>query len=86
MTYGNETAREHPTDTSSLRIIFMAGSQLGADLCVRATETFGPVLYNLYGSTEVAYATIGTPDELARYVQPPRGWLARIAWRVRAVF
>ena len=60
-----EAAADHPVDTSSLRIVFLAGSQLGADLCVRATETFGPVLYNLYGSTEVAYATIGTPEELA---------------------
>lgn len=60
-----EAAAEHRTDTSSLRIVFLAGSQLGADLCVRATEAFGPVVYNLYGSTEVAYATIGTPDELA---------------------
>jgi fatty-acyl-CoA synthase len=60
-----EAYAEEPTDTSSLRIVFMAGSQLGADLCLRATAAFGPVLYNLYGSTEVAYATIGTPDELA---------------------
>ncbi len=60
-----EASAGHHRDTSSLRIVFMAGSQLGADLCVRATEIFGPVLYNLYGSTEVAYATIGTPDELA---------------------
>ncbi|MFL6023279.1 MAG: acyl-CoA synthetase [Marmoricola sp.] len=60
-----EASAEHRRDTSSLRIVFMAGSQLGADLCLRATEAFGPVLYNLYGSTEVAYATIGTPDELA---------------------
>ena len=49
----------------SLRIVFTSGSQLGSDLCVRATEVLGPVLYNLYGSTEVAYATIGTPEELA---------------------
>ncbi|MCW2855589.1 MAG: Plipastatin synthase subunit [Marmoricola sp.] len=52
-------------DLSSLRIVFVAGSQLGADLCTRVTEAFGPVVYNLYGSTEVAYATIGTPAELA---------------------
>jgi fatty-acyl-CoA synthase len=51
-------------DTSSLRIIFLSGSQLGADLARRATEAFGPVLYNLYGSTEVAYATIATPEDL----------------------
>jgi fatty-acyl-CoA synthase len=54
-----------PASAEALRIIFVGGSQLGGDLCVRATATFGPVLYNLYGSTEVAYATIGTPDELA---------------------
>jgi fatty-acyl-CoA synthase len=28
-------------------------------------DRFGPVLYNLYGSTEVAAATIATPDDLA---------------------
>ncbi|MFI6168570.1 acyl-CoA synthetase [Nocardia sp. NPDC051052] len=52
-------------DFSALRIIFVAGSQLGADLCVKVTEAFGPVVYNLYGSTEVAYATIATPADLA---------------------
>lgn len=52
-------------DLGSLRIAFVAGSQLGADLCNRVTEAFGPVIYNLYGSTEVAYATIATPEELA---------------------
>ncbi|RZI91715.1 MAG: hypothetical protein EOO67_10095, partial [Microbacterium sp.] len=50
----------------NLRIVFSSGSALGADLCVRATEVLGPVIYNLYGSTEVAYATIGTPADLAR--------------------
>jgi acyl-CoA synthetase (AMP-forming)/AMP-acid ligase II len=51
-------------DTSSLRIIFVSGSALGADLARRATEAFGPVVYNLYGSTEIAYATIATPEDL----------------------
>ena len=51
-------------DLSELRIIFVAGSQLGAALCTRATEAFGPVLYNLYGSTEVAYATVAKPEDL----------------------
>ncbi|WIM86782.1 AMP-binding protein [Candidatus Mycobacterium wuenschmannii] len=58
------TPRAH-RDLSALRIIFVAGSQLGSALCIRATRGFGPVLYNLYGSTEVNYATIATPDELA---------------------
>jgi fatty-acyl-CoA synthase len=52
-------------DLSALRIIYMSGSQLGVDLARRATAAFGPVLYNLYGSTEIAYATIATPEDLA---------------------
>ena len=52
-------------DFSKLRIIYVSGSQLGADLCRRATEMFGGVLYNLYGSTEIAFATIATPSDLA---------------------
>ena len=50
---------------AALRIIFVAGSQLGAGLCMAAQRVFGPVVYNMYGSTEVAYATIATPDDLA---------------------
>ncbi|HUZ30413.1 MAG TPA: acyl-CoA synthetase [Solirubrobacteraceae bacterium] len=51
-------------DTSSLRIIFLSGSQLPADAAKRAIEAFGPIIYNLYGSTEIAYATIATPEDL----------------------
>jgi fatty-acyl-CoA synthase len=51
-------------DLSALRIIFVAGSQLGSALCTRAMAAFGPVVYNLYGSTEVAYATVATPGDL----------------------
>ena len=51
-------------DTSALRIIFVSGSALGTDVAQRATDAFGPVIYNLYGSTEIAYATIATPDDL----------------------
>ncbi|WP_090422808.1 AMP-binding protein [Mycobacterium europaeum] len=52
-------------DLSSLRIVFVGGSQLGAALATRALEALGPVVYNMYGSTEVAYATIATPADLA---------------------
>jgi fatty-acyl-CoA synthase len=52
-------------DLSALRIIYMSGSQLGVDLEHRSSEAFGNVLYNLYGSTEIAYATIATPEDLA---------------------
>ncbi|OQS13978.1 acyl-CoA synthetase [Nocardia donostiensis] len=53
-------------DTSSLKAIVLAGSALSPELCTRGAEVFGPVLYNLYGSTEVAIATIAQPDELAK--------------------
>jgi len=62
MDLGEEAIKRH--DTSALRIIFVSGSALGADLSQRATDAFGPVIYNLYGSTEIAYATIATPKDL----------------------
>src|SRR5436305_9394218 len=54
---------QHPGrwDTSSLRIVFSSGSQLEAELVRRAQRTLGDVLYNFYGSTEVACATLPTP-------------------------
>ncbi len=53
-------------DTSSLKIIFVGGSQFGAELCKRSLKAFGPVVYNLYGSTEISYATIATPADLVQ--------------------
>ncbi|OAN38928.1 long-chain-fatty-acid--CoA ligase FadD2 [Mycolicibacterium iranicum] len=50
---------------SSLRIVFVSGSQLGAELATRALKELGPVIYNLYGSTEVAFATIAGPQHLS---------------------
>jgi fatty-acyl-CoA synthase len=51
-------------DLSSLRIIFVSGSALGADVAERALKDFGPVVYNMYGSTEIAFATIAEPKHL----------------------
>lgn len=51
--------------TSSLQIIASSGSALGSKLASEVLDRFGPVLYNLYGSTEVAVATIATPTDLA---------------------
>ncbi len=51
-------------DLSQLRVVFVAGSQLGGALATRALETLGDVVYNLYGSTEVAYATVASPADL----------------------
>jgi fatty-acyl-CoA synthase len=51
-------------DTHSLRVIAVSGSALPGELATRAMDAFGDVLYNLYGSTEVAWATIATPADL----------------------
>ncbi|WP_197320187.1 acyl-CoA synthetase [Saccharomonospora sp. NB11] len=53
-------------DTSSLRVIFVAGSALSPELGNRAQEAFGEVVHNVYGSTEVAVATVATPRDWAR--------------------
>ncbi|MGV0806346.1 long-chain-fatty-acid--CoA ligase FadD2 [Mycolicibacterium setense] len=50
---------------SSLRIVFVSGSQLGAELASRALKELGPVVYNLYGSTEIAFASIARPRDLS---------------------
>ncbi|MEU4344851.1 acyl-CoA synthetase [Nocardia sp. NPDC023852] len=52
-------------DTSSLKVIMLSGSALSPELTIKATEVFGPVLYNLYGSTECAVASVATPEDLA---------------------
>jgi fatty-acyl-CoA synthase len=52
-------------DLSSLRVIASSGSALPGELAQQTLEAFGPVLYNLYGSTEVAYAAVATPEDLA---------------------
>jgi fatty-acyl-CoA synthase len=57
---------EKKPDLSSLRIVFVSGSQLGAELASRALKDIGPVVYNMYGSTEIAFATIAGPKDLER--------------------
>jgi fatty-acyl-CoA synthase len=59
-----EEAERHRFDTSSLRLVFVSGSQLEAELVRRAQATIGDKLYNFYGTTEVAYATFATPEDL----------------------
>src|SRR5205807_3597224 len=51
-------------DASSLRVVASSGSALPGDLATRFMDAFGDVVYNLYGSTEVAWATIATPADL----------------------
>jgi fatty-acyl-CoA synthase len=51
-------------NTSSLRVVVCSGSALDPRLARAFMDEFGPVIYNLYGSTEVAWATIATPRDL----------------------
>ncbi|HET6965980.1 MAG TPA: AMP-binding protein [Acidimicrobiales bacterium] len=51
-------------DTSSLRVVVSSGSALGGDLAARFMDIYGEVIYNLYGSTEAAFATVATPADL----------------------
>ena len=57
---------EEKPDLSSLKIVFVSGSQLGAELATRALRDLGPVVYNMYGSTEIAFASIAGPRDLKR--------------------
>ena len=50
--------------TPDLRVIASSGSALGSRLTTEVLDRFGPVLYNLYGSTEVAIATVANPADL----------------------
>jgi len=69
-------------DTGSLRVIAASGSALPGELATKVMDTFGDVLYNLYGSTEVAWATIATPEDLRAAPgtagRPPRGTIVRL--------
>ncbi|MFJ2666533.1 acyl-CoA synthetase [Nocardia fluminea] len=53
-------------DTSTLRTVFVGGAPLPPDLATRWQDAFGDVLYNGYGSTEVAITAVAQPHELRR--------------------
>jgi acyl-CoA synthetase (AMP-forming)/AMP-acid ligase II len=57
-----ETLRRY--DTSSLKAVICSGSSLDGRLAHSFMDEFGPVIYNLYGSTEMAWATIATPTDI----------------------
>jgi acyl-CoA synthetase (AMP-forming)/AMP-acid ligase II len=69
-------------DAGSLRVIAVSGSALPGELATRAMDAFGDVLYNLYGSTEVAWATIATPEDLRAAPgtagRPPMGTVVKL--------
>jgi acyl-CoA synthetase (AMP-forming)/AMP-acid ligase II len=69
-------------DLSSLKITSLSGSALPGELAIAWMDRFGDSVYNLYGSTEVAYATIATPQDLRAAPgtagRPPRGTVVRL--------
>jgi acyl-CoA synthetase (AMP-forming)/AMP-acid ligase II len=77
---GEETISRY--DVSALKVIAVSGSTLPGELATRAMDAFGEVLYNLYGSTEVAWATIATPEDLRAAPgtagRPPMGTVVKL--------
>jgi acyl-CoA synthetase (AMP-forming)/AMP-acid ligase II len=75
-----ETLREY--ELPQLRVTAASGSALPGPLATEWMDRFGDNLYNLYGSTEVAWATIATPEDLRAAPgtagRPPRGTVLKI--------
>ena len=69
-------------DTSSLKVVAASGSALQGDLANDWMDAFGDTLYNLYGSTEVAWASIATPADMRAAPgtagTPPRGTVVKL--------
>ena len=69
-------------DLSKVKAVPVSGSALPGAISDRWMDHFGEHLYNLYGSTEVAWATIATPKDLRQAPgtagKPPRGTVVRI--------
>lgn len=69
-------------DLSNLKVVASSGSALPGDLAQEWMNAFGDNLYNTYGSTEVAYATIATPEDLRAAPgtagKPPLGTTVRL--------
>jgi acyl-CoA synthetase (AMP-forming)/AMP-acid ligase II/uncharacterized membrane protein len=75
-----DTLRKY--DVSSLKVVAASGSALPGDLAIRWMDRFGDNLFNLYGSTEVAWASIATPEDMRAAPgtagRPPRGTVVRL--------
>jgi fatty-acyl-CoA synthase len=69
-------------DLTSLEVTAASGSALPGELATRWMDEFGDNLYNLYGSTEVSWASIATPADMRAAPgtsgRPPRGTVIRI--------
>jgi fatty-acyl-CoA synthase len=58
----DEKLDKHALD--SVKVVAASGSALPGDLAISWMDRFGDNLYNTYGSTEVAYASIATPEDM----------------------
>jgi fatty-acyl-CoA synthase len=71
-----------PYDLSRLRVVVLSGSALAPALANRWMDRFGENLHNMYGSTEVAWATVATPEDLRAAPgtagKPPMGTVVRL--------
>src|SRR4051812_30585384 len=69
-------------DLSKLRVVPVSGSALPGPLAEKWMDHFGDNIYNLYGSTEVAWATIATPKDLREAPgtagRPPYGTVVKL--------
>ncbi|MCY4726536.1 AMP-binding protein [Nocardioides sp. STR2] len=69
-------------DLSRVEVVASSGSALPATLAQTWMDRFGDNLYNIYGSTEVAYASIATPEDLradpTSAGKPPYGTVVKI--------
>ena len=62
--HGADEETRNKYDLPSLRVTAVSGSALPGELAIRWMDAFGDNLYNLYGSTEVAWASIATPEDM----------------------
>jgi acyl-CoA synthetase (AMP-forming)/AMP-acid ligase II len=76
----DETLKRY--DLGAVKAVPASGSALPGSLSDRWMDLFGDNLFNLYGSTEVAWATIATPRDLREAPgtagKPPRGTIVKL--------
>lgn len=80
LTIGDDKIRDR--DLAALRVVALSGSALSADLATHLMDLLGDIVYNLYGSTEVAFVAVATPQDMraapGTVGRPPFGTTIRI--------
>jgi fatty-acyl-CoA synthase len=69
-------------DARSLRVVALSGSPLPDRVARSFMDAFGDIVYSLYGSTEVGWVAIATPEDLRAAPGtagfPPRGTVVKV--------